>query len=94
MNSHYYVYYRILPENAERARSAVLAMQSELATRLGLQGTLSRRRDDETTWMEVYEDVIDAPAFEQALAALADRHGLAALLAPGSKRKLEIFRSF
>jgi uncharacterized protein DUF4936 len=90
----YYVYYKVPRANAERARASVEGLQRELAASTGVRGRLLRRRDDETTWMEIYEDVGDAARLEAALAELVDRHGLSALLAPGSARKQEVFRSF
>ncbi len=94
MKLSYYVYYRVPAENAARARAAVGAMQRELSEIAGIGGRLLRRRDDETTWMEIYENVADAERFEAELGALAERHGLAALLAPGSARKREVFLDF
>ena len=94
MKLNYYVYYRVPAENAERARAAVRALQRELTSGTGIGGRLLRRRDDETTWMEIYENVVDTERFEAALAELVKHHGLAALLVPGSSRKQEIFRSF
>jgi hypothetical protein len=44
--------------------------------------------------MEIYENVTDADRFEATLAELAEKHGVPALIAPGSSRKQEIFRSF
>jgi len=90
----YYVYYRVPTENTERVRTSVEAIQRELSDTTGVAGRLLKRRDDASTWMEVYENVPDAVRFEAQLAALVERHALAALLAPGSSRKLEIFRDF
>jgi hypothetical protein len=90
----YYVYYKVPRENAERARAAVEQLQRDVAAGTGVQGRLLRRRDEETTWMEIYENVPDAGKLEAALAEQARRHGIAALLAPGSARKTEIFRGF
>jgi hypothetical protein len=90
----YYIYYRVPAENAARARAVVGAMQRELSDIIGIGGRLLRRRDDETTWMEIYENVADVDRFEAELGALVERHGLAALLAPGSARKREVFRGF
>jgi uncharacterized protein DUF4936 len=87
----YYVYYKVPRENAARARTAVAALQRDLAAATGVHGRLLRRRDDETTWMEIYEDVRDAARLESALEELARRHGVAALLAPGSARRQEVF---
>jgi Domain of unknown function (DUF4936) len=94
MNSSYYIYYRVPPDKAGRARAAVDALQLELSETTGIGGRLLRRRDDETTWMEIYEGVPDGARFEAQLARLVERHGLLALLAPGSARKQEIFRGF
>lgn len=94
MKYNYYVYYKVPVDNVQRARAAVSAIQQDLLDVIGIGGRLLRRRDDETTWMEVYENVVDPQRFEIELVELVERHGLAALLAPGSSRKQEIFRVF
>jgi hypothetical protein len=90
----FYIYYRVPAQNAERARVAVRELQRELSDIAGIGGRLLRRRDDETTWMEIYENVQDGARFEAELAKLVERHGLAALLVQGSSRKQEVFRAF
>ena len=92
MSLSYYIYYRVPPGNAPRARGAVDALQKELSAATGVAGRTLRRRDDETTWMEIYEDVADSARFETALTELVERHGIRRLLAPGSSRKQEVFR--
>ncbi|HEY6239903.1 MAG TPA: DUF4936 family protein [Burkholderiales bacterium] len=94
MKLSYYIYYRVLREEGPRARAALSVLQRDLSDITGIGGRLLRRRDDETTWMEIYENVPDGARFEAALAALVERHGINALLAPGSSRKQEIFRGF
>lgn len=94
MTLNYYVYYRVPVENAERARAAVAAIQRELSGTSGVAGRLLRRRDDASTWMEIYEKVPDGTRFEAQLTGLVERHALPALLAPGSSRKQEVFRDF
>ncbi len=94
MKLNFYIYYRVPVQNAERARVAVNEVQRELSGIAGISGRLLRRRDDETTWMEIYENVQDGARFEAELASLVERHGLAALLVPGSSRKQEVFRAF
>ena len=94
MKVNFYIYYRVPAQNADRARAAVNALQRELSDNAGVGGRLLRRRDDETTWMEIYENVQDGARFEAELAKLVERHGLAALLVPGSSRKQEVFRAF
>jgi hypothetical protein len=75
----YYVYYRVdsarLPEL--RARIEEVLRSVERAT--GVRGRWMRRRDEPSTYMEVYENVADEPGFEALLeretAALGlDRH--------------------
>jgi hypothetical protein len=90
----FYIYYRVPAHNAERARAAASALQRELSGITGIGGRLLRRRDDETTWMEIYENVSDTARFEEEITKLVERHEFAALLAPGSSRKQEVFRSF
>ena len=94
MKLNFYIYDRVPAQNAERARAAVRELQRELSDIAGISGRLLRRRDDETTWMEIYENVQDGPRFEAELAKLVERRGLTALLVPGSSRKQEVFRSF
>src|SRR5262245_4025900 len=94
VTSSYYIYYRVPPGNAARARAAIDALQRELSEATGIGGRLLRRQDDETTWMEIYESVSDGPRFEGKLAELVERHGIPGLLAPGSSRKQEVFRGF
>ena len=54
-----------------RARAAAVgALQRELSDATGIGGRLLRRRDDETTWMEIYESVPDGARFEAKLAEL------------------------
>jgi len=90
----FYIYYRVPAQNAERARAVVGVLQRELADITGIGGRLLRRRDDETTWMEIYENVPDPARFEAEIVKLVERHGLAGLLVPGSSRKQEVFRGF
>ena len=94
MKLSFYIYYRVPAQNAARVRVAVGALQRELSGIAGVNGRLLRRRDDETTWMEIYENVQDGARFEAELTRLVERHGLVALLVPGSSRKQEVFRSF
>jgi hypothetical protein len=88
----YYVYYRVPRENFERALAAVAELQRAVAASTGITGRLMRRRDDETTWMEIYESVSDAASLEATLARLVRELGILALLAPGTSRKQEVFQ--
>ena len=71
--THYYIWYR-QSGDASAARKAVDAVLRDIAIACGVQGRVLVRRDDPRTWMEIYENVADAAAFEQALAAAVQRH--------------------
>ena len=81
--NHYYVYYKISPEQVAPLRARVEIMFKNIATQCGVRGRWMHRRDDPSTYMEVYEDVQDAAAFE----ALLEREGAKL----GIQRKLERF---
>ncbi len=49
------------------------------------------KRDDPSTWMEIYEGVEDAGKFEQCLAAVLRSTDFAAVLDTGSVRHMECF---
>lgn len=81
--THYYVYYRVAPTQLERIRERVRELFAAIEGEFGVRGRWMRRRDDASTYMEVYEDVKDAAAFE----ALLEREGAKL----GVQRKLERF---
>jgi hypothetical protein len=86
-----YVYYRVADPSARATHDAVTALLREVARETGIHGRLLHRADDASTWMEVYEPVPDAAALLAALDAGCERHGIAARLAPGSRRTVERF---
>jgi hypothetical protein len=86
-----YVYYRVRPEHAAELRVVVHALMKDLRERVGVAGRLARQRDDADLWMEIYDDIADAAAFERELDAAAARLDVARLLRDGSCRKTEIF---
>jgi len=94
MPTSYYVYYRVLPEETDRARALVASVQLSLQADTGIKGRLLRRGDDACTWMEIYESVADADRFEAVLDGLVAQYGLAACLAPDSRRHVERFVPF
>jgi hypothetical protein len=85
----YYVYYRVT--QPQQAGVAVRGMQSELLVRSGVRGRLLTKRDEPGLWMEVYEGVNDATAFEAELDSLIAAMKLEGFLAPGSRRHTECF---
>ncbi len=87
----YYIYYRI-SQSAEAA-ACVVHLQRELRERLGIRGRVASKRGEPALWMEIYEDVDDAAAFEALLAELVDRTGFERVLAGGSARRVECFEA-
>ena len=69
----YYVYYKLNAEQVAPARSLVNELFEQIKKRFGVQGRWMRRRDDPTTYMEVYEGVRDETAFEAVLASEGQR---------------------
>ena len=81
--TNYYIYYRVPADALERVRLAVHALFAAAEKQCGVRGRWMRRRDDPSTYMEIYEDVEDTAAFE----ALLEREGAKL----GVERKLERF---
>jgi len=81
--NHYYVYYKLPPERIPELRGMVERLFQEIERQCGVRGRWMRRRDDASTYMEIYEEVKDAAAFE----ALLEREGARL----GVPRKLERF---
>ena len=81
--NHYYVYYKISPDDLPQLRVAVQTLFKTIEKQCGVRGRWMRRRDDPSTYMEVYEEVKDTTAFE----ALLEREGAKL----GIPRKLERF---
>jgi hypothetical protein len=87
----YYVYYRIAQPAA--AAACVSRVQREVRDRLGIQARVASKRGEPSLWMEIYEGVDDAAAFEALLAELVARTGFERVLAGGSARKTECFEA-
>lgn len=79
----YYVYYRLGAERVPEVRARIESLFAEVERQCGIRGRWMRRRDDPSTYMEVYEGVRDSAAFE----ALLEREGAKL----GMPRKLEVF---
>ena len=83
--TNYYVYYRIDAAQLDVVRFSVQGIFKVIKRETGVRGRWMHRRDDATTYMEVYEGVQDEQAFEAVLA----REGAAL----GFERKVERFVS-
>ena len=81
--THYYVYYKIEPQKLAEVRGVVEKLFKTIEKQCRVRGRWMHRRDDPTTYMEVYEDVKEVAAFE----ALLEREGAKL----GVQRKLERF---
>jgi len=81
--NHYYVYYKIAPDQIPKLRAAVQILFKTMEKQCGVRGRWMHRRDDPSTYMEVYEGVKDTAAFE----ALLERESAKL----GVPRKLERF---
>lgn len=81
----YYVYYRLSPDGIAEAREEVKRLFGLVEKACGVRGRWMRRRDDPSTYMEVYEGVKDEEAFE----AVLEREGAKL----GVTRIVEAFRN-
>ncbi len=86
-----FVYYRVRSEAAAEAAIRVQALFAELAAAGLPRGRLMRRRDEPLLWMEVYDPVDEPGPLALRVEAEAEALGFAALLVPGSSRKVECF---
>ena len=66
--TNYYVYYRIDAGQVSALRLSVQELFKVIEREIGVRGRWLRRRDEPTTYMEVYEGVKDEQAFEAVLA--------------------------
>jgi hypothetical protein len=81
----YYVYYKVSAAQLEQVRPRVQDLFRRAKLDFGVTGRWMRRRDDPSTYMEVYEGVSDETGFE----ALLEREGAKL----GVPRKVERFIS-
>lgn len=89
--SHYYIYYPVrIGLEADLARALYNAL-AELQAQTGIAGRVLRKADDPWTWMEIYENVTDVPAFDAALEQAIERHGLMRFVDEGGRRHTERF---
>jgi hypothetical protein len=81
--TNYYVYYRVGAARRAVLRAEIEKLFEEIQKQFGIRGRWMRRRDEPTTYMEVYEGVRDDAAFEQVLERESAKLGL--------ERKIERF---
>jgi hypothetical protein len=72
----YYVYYRLEPSRLRALWPLVQQIFLEVEKQTGIRGRWLRRRDDPTTYMEVFEGVKDEAAFEELLEREGAKLGL------------------
>ena len=72
----YYVYYKVPPERLAEITLAVELLFQTAKQKFSVHGRWMRRRDDPTTYMEVYEGVRDEPGFEELLEREGAKFGL------------------
>ncbi len=77
MRYNLYIYYRLTGIDSP-SLATLGAMQAELASLSGIQGQLLRKRDDATTWMEIYEGIDDDLAFTACLSQALAKHDIPA----------------
>jgi hypothetical protein len=73
----YYVYYKVSAERLDEVRGQVESLFSAIEEKTGVRGRWMRRRDDPTTYMEVYEGIEDERGFEALLEREGGKLGLA-----------------
>jgi quinol monooxygenase YgiN len=81
--TNYYVYYRVDPARVDVLRPEIEKLFEKVQEHSGVRGRWMRRRDDPSTYMEVYDGVTDEAAFEALLARESAPLGL--------ERKIERF---
>lgn len=72
----YYVYYKVPPQRLAEITLAVELLFQTAKQKFSVHGRWMRRRDDPTTYMEVYEGVRDEPGFEELLEREGAKFGL------------------
>ncbi|HVO87884.1 MAG TPA: DUF4936 family protein [Casimicrobiaceae bacterium] len=82
--THFYVWYTVRGELAN-AMEKVSGLMSAVEARTGIAGRVLARRDDASTWMEIYEGVDDAARFERVLSELAREHDALSFIEDGRR---------
>jgi hypothetical protein len=82
---------RLIAVVEEQAQTLVRHIQAALKASTGIDGRLLRKRDDPSTWMEIYEGVGEISAFEQCLTSAVQATNFAAVLVTDGVRHMECF---
>lgn len=94
MTASYFVYYRVANPDDPAARKIVEALLASVKESSGIAGRLLVRKEDPTTWMEIYEGVDTSTAFEAALERAVAACGFSGIVVANSGRHIERFKSF
>lgn len=73
----FYVYYRVEADKLDSLRASIARLLDSIERETGVRGRWMRRRDDPSTYMEVYEGVADDQVFEALLLRESAGLGLA-----------------
>ncbi len=74
--TNYYVYYRVEATRIEFVRVEIENIFVKIQKKFGIRGRWMRRRDEATTYMEVYEGVKKESEFEAMLERESAKFGL------------------
>ena len=74
--TNYYVYYRVDPARLDLLRPEIDKLFEKVRKQSGVRGRWMHRRDDPSTYMEVYEGVKDESEFEAMLVRESSQLGL------------------
>jgi len=89
--TNYYIYYKADLTRRDAMQRAVAELFDAVKKETGLTGKWMHRRDDASTYMEVFEGVRDESAFEALLEKQAAALNFAQYLQPGGSRRVERF---
>lgn len=84
----YCVWYRVTDDGPD-TETVLRSMMARLACRTGISGRLMKKRDEPRLWMEVYQGIVDADAFESRLAQAVDEYDVDMFVA--GERRVECF---
>ena len=88
---HYYIYYRVDPQQEAKATEAAQTVLRHVAAAMKIQGILRKKCDEPNLWMEVYEGIADRVPFETALQEAEQESGILQILNAGERRHRECF---